>query len=101
MKVVQIEENDNIAVATENIKEGTTIEWKGEQIVILNDVPVGHKVAVKRISKGEGIIKYNVPIGKAKNEILIGEYVHVHNVEDVTASICQEHKEAYLNRSDT
>ncbi len=41
----------------------------------------GHKIALTDINKGENIIKYGYPIGKATRDIRTGEHVHTHNVE--------------------
>ena len=35
------------------------------QIKALNDVPIGHKLALKGIGNGETVIKYGFDIGKA------------------------------------
>src|SRR5262245_56544234 len=45
------------------------------------DVPIGHKVALKDIKKGDTIWKYGQDIGIAKAGIGKGEHVHVHNVK--------------------
>ena len=45
------------------------------------DVPIGHKVALKDIKKGDTIWKYGQDIGVAKADIDKGEHVHVHNVK--------------------
>jgi len=43
-------------------------------------VNLGHKVALRDISKGEAIHKYGQVIGFASKAIVAGEHVHVHNV---------------------
>ena len=45
------------------------------------DVPIGHKVALKDIKKGDTIWKYGQDIGIANANIGKGEHVHVHNVK--------------------
>ncbi|HET7848263.1 MAG TPA: UxaA family hydrolase [Pseudolabrys sp.] len=45
------------------------------------DVPIGHKVALVDIKKGETVWKYGHDIGKAVADIKKGEHVHVHNVK--------------------
>jgi (2R)-sulfolactate sulfo-lyase subunit alpha len=46
-----------------------------------NNIPLGHKVALKNIKKGDTIIKYGHDIGKAIADIPKGGHVHVHNVK--------------------
>ncbi len=41
---------------------------------------LGHKLARRAIARGEKVIKYGVPIGRATVPIARGDHVHVHNV---------------------
>ncbi len=52
---------------------GITLDGKGE-------IPAGHKYALREIPKGEYVIKYGEIIGRAKEDIRAGEWVHTHNV---------------------
>lgn len=45
------------------------------------DVPIGHKIALVDIRKGDTVWKYGEDIGKAVANIGKGEHVHVHNVK--------------------
>lgn len=45
------------------------------------DIPIGHKVALADIKKGDTIWKYGEDIGIAKAAIGKGEHLHVHNVK--------------------
>ncbi|MDR1060826.1 MAG: altronate dehydratase family protein, partial [Clostridiales bacterium] len=44
------------------------------------DVPMGHKIALRPIAAGENVVKYGYPIGAATRAIAPGEWVHTHNV---------------------
>ncbi len=44
-------------------------------------IPYGHKMALENIKKGDYVIKYGYPIGRAKCDIQAGEWVHSHNLE--------------------
>ena len=46
-----------------------------------NDIPLGHKIALGNIKKGDAITKYGHDIGKAIADIPKGGHVHVHNVK--------------------
>ena len=46
-----------------------------------NEIPLGHKIAMKDLKEGETIIKYGHDIGKVVKAIKKGELVHVHNVK--------------------
>jgi altronate dehydratase small subunit len=84
---LKVNDKDNVAVVfVENIKKGTKLnvrDYKGQiqEVVLLSDIPYGHKVAVKDIVKDELILKYGEEIGAATAEIKTGEHVHVHNMD--------------------
>jgi (2R)-sulfolactate sulfo-lyase subunit alpha len=44
-------------------------------------IPIGHKVALTDIKKGDTVIKYGEDVGKAVADIGKGEHVHVHNLK--------------------
>jgi (2R)-sulfolactate sulfo-lyase subunit alpha len=58
------------------MKEDKTINFK-----IINDIPIGHKLALKDFAAGDTVFKYNTDIGKVVAPIKKGEHVHVHNVK--------------------
>lgn len=78
--VLLLAPGDNIAVAASELAAGTEREVAGVRVVLERKVEVGHKFAVKRIAKGERVIKYGAPIGVATQDIAPGDYVHLHNV---------------------
>lgn len=81
MAVFQIHDKDNVAVAVDRVAKGDTVLVRGQQIVAQNDIPAGHKMAIRAIAKGEDVIKYGFPIGTAKMDIPVGAWVHTHNVQ--------------------
>jgi altronate dehydratase len=84
IKVIVINEKDNIATALKPLNAGTkvSVEVQGcvEKIKLLSEIPMGHKFALRDIEEGEAVIKYGEPIGKSTAKITRGEHVHVHNV---------------------
>ena len=56
--------------------EDRTISLNAEQ-----DIPIGHKLALKDIKNGETIIKYGIDIGKSVADIKVGAHAHVHNIK--------------------
>ena len=57
------------------------LDVDGKELTAVNDVPPGHKIALKEMKQGEPIIKYGFPIGTAARPIQRGEWVHTHNVK--------------------
>jgi altronate hydrolase len=45
------------------------------------------------------VIKYGVPIGKASEDIRTGDYVHTHNVEDITTALCEAYAAEYRRKA--
>lgn len=82
------EHKDTVGVVVvEGLKAGTqmlavvTHDNSSFSITAAMDIPIGHKVALKDIAKGETIWKYGQDIGKAVADIAKGEHVHIHNVK--------------------
>ena len=75
-----ISPRDNVATALEQLEPGRTIEIRGESIVVAEQTPRGHKIAMRLIRKGEEVLKYGSTIGTATQDIQPGAHVHTHNV---------------------
>ena len=80
MKTIQISVLDNVAVALHPIAKGETITAGGLTVTALEDIPQGHKIALRAIKNGENIIKYGFPIGHATADAKPGTWMHIHNV---------------------
>jgi len=78
-KYIQIQEDDNVIIALSPIKKGERISIGNYSFISLEDINLGHKIALKEIAKDENIIKYGYPIGRAKENIKQGSHVHTHN----------------------
>lgn len=71
-----IHETDNVAVVLRPFKKGEVVEG----VTLQEDIPQAHKVALKKINKGEDVMKYGSPIGHATSDIMPGYHVHTQNV---------------------
>jgi len=80
MNTIQIAPEDNVAVALCPIKKGETIDVGEHTLSVREDIPQGHKIALKTIKKDENIIKYGFAIGHALADISVGSWVHTHNM---------------------
>ncbi len=47
----------------------------------VNDIPIGHKLAIKPMAQGSTAIKYGVDIGRIVAPVVPGEHVHIHNLK--------------------
>ena len=80
-EIIRIHEDDNVAVAIRSLKKGGRLEAAGRFIPeILEDIPAGHKIALKPLATGEEVIKYGCSIGAASQAIQAGAWVHTHNL---------------------
>ena len=79
-EMVRITARDMVAVALKPLKAGETVSCGDEAITLKEDLPMGHKAALREIRKGEAVIKYGYPIGEATEDIPAGAHVHTHNL---------------------
>ena len=81
------EEADNVGVATVDIKAGEKAgglymdSQKKAQVKALQDIPLGHKIALIKFKKDDSVIKYGHDIGRVVAAIKTGEHVHIHNLK--------------------
>ena len=73
---IQINDIDNVAVALHPAPAGTAFGGATAS----EEIPQGHKMALKDIAAGDMIMKYGLPIGHATKEIKAGQWVHTHNM---------------------
>lgn len=64
-QAIHISPIDNVVVALHPIAKGTLVEVDGLAVTALEDIPQGHKMAVRPIHAGENVIKYGFAIGHA------------------------------------
>lgn len=78
---------DHVGVAVQDIPAGTLAsggyrDMDGDlEVQAREDIPLGHKIALRDIASGQVITEYGVPIGKATADIARGDRVHVHNLK--------------------
>lgn len=83
-RLFQIHPADTVAVALESISAGEgAMLVSGERLTLQEDIPAGHKAALREIAPGEEIRKYGQVIGAASQPIRRGEWVHTHNTRSV------------------
>ena len=86
---IRIHEDDNVAVALRPIALGESLTVGQYQVTIGEEIPQGHKFALKPIAKGEEVIKYGFRIGFAKEDIAAGGWVHVHNLKTALGDLLE------------
>lgn len=85
--IIKINANDNVAVALKPIAKGTTLDVAGTAVTTVEDIPQGHKFAVKPVKKGDAVIKYGFRIGYAQADVEVGGWIHTHNLKTALGEV--------------
>lgn len=77
--VIRISESDNVGIASgeDGLHKGIRLE---NGVTVIQHIPMGHKVALVDIDKGESIVRYGHAIGFAAKAIRAGEWVNGSNI---------------------
>jgi len=73
---MKLAHDDDVGVAIRKVAPGTEVG----DLVVRDEIPLGHKVALHPITAGARVLKFGVPIGRATRDIAQGELVHTHNL---------------------
>jgi altronate dehydratase small subunit len=82
-KAIVLHDQDDVATALTALSRGEALTvWRAGRrldVVLEDDVPFAHKFALRALARGEEVLKYGLPIGRALEDIRPGQWVHVHN----------------------
>ena len=80
------EADDDVGVAVMDLKAGVEIgaaTLEGQSVgsvQIVQDIPLGHKVAMRDLAVDKQVIEYGRVIGRVTEPVKRGAHVHVHNI---------------------
>ena len=86
-QTIKLGPNDDVAMALNALAVGSNVEVESpggggnQQIRLSEDIPLGHKFALRDLKAGHRVIKYNMEIGTALKDIPQGAWVAEHNLE--------------------
>lgn len=80
-KLILLHPDDNVLVCIAPIAAGDRLTIDGRELAAGQDIAVGHKVARRRLTAGEKVLKYGAPIGSMTEAAELGEWVHMHNMK--------------------
>lgn len=80
MRLIKIHHADTVAVAPYGLTAGENGTFAGGAVTARENIPAGHKIALRAVQKGETVCKYGYPIGVATCDIAAGAWVHTHNL---------------------
>jgi len=72
---------DNVATMLDDVTSGA-VQILGQnacEVVAIEPIALGHKIAIRDIAEGDPILKFGVTIGRASGRILAGQWVHLQN----------------------
>ena len=72
---------DNCLIARAPLRAGDVILIDGREVVLTQDIDLGHKLARHALSVGDKVLRYGAPIGSVTAPIAIGQHIHIHNLE--------------------
>jgi len=72
--------DDNCATALEDISKDSRVQIRKISIFINQNIPLGHKIALADIRKGDLVKKYGQVIGIVTEDIKKGDWIHTHNL---------------------
>lgn len=73
IRYVKIKDQDNVAIAVNEIKAGTEVM---DGVIASCDIPQAHKIALCDIPKDREVIRYGVVLGYAKKAIKKGDWIN-------------------------
>jgi Altronate dehydratase len=77
---IKLQARDTVAIAVQDLPKSTIVFDQEQPITLLDDIPMGNKIALQDIKAGDNIYRFGNPIGHATQDIRQGELVHVHNL---------------------
>ncbi len=75
-----IARDDDVAVAVRPLEPGETLAAVSPPLTVRENIPRGHKVALRDVRAGDTVRKYGWPIGRALADIPAGSLVHTANL---------------------
>lgn len=79
-KLIKIRQKDNLLVALTDIKAGEKVTYQNETYLVKSGVQVKHKIAEHDFQKGDVVVMYGLPVGKALVFIAKGEVITTENI---------------------
>jgi hypothetical protein len=74
-------QQDNCLIARLALHAGNIVTIDGQNIVLTQEIPLGHKLARHALNVGDKVIRYGAPIGSITRPVAVGEHIHTHNLE--------------------
>ncbi len=97
---IKLNDKDNVAIIANDggLPAGTSFP---DGLTLIEHVPQSHKTALRRIEKGEAVIRYGVPIGYASQTLKRGSWVAedrmtMPEAPELSSLVWEKHEHAHL-----
>ncbi|HLP38926.1 altronate dehydratase family protein [Lacibacter sp.] len=82
--VLKVHPLDNVLVALKDLKQGETINFQSESIILTEDIAGKHKIFMQDMQPGEKIIMYGVTVGTIAQPVAKGARMSTENTKHAT-----------------
>jgi galactarate dehydratase len=73
IRIIQVNPADNVAIPVQAVPKGTTLS---DGLITRDDIPQGHKIALRDLKKGEAVIRYGVSLGYLTKDAGAGSWIN-------------------------
>lgn len=85
--LLRVHADDDVAVALRALEVGERLEVEGVAVEVRQAIPLGHKLALRRLHEDEEVRKFGWPIGRMTAGADAGDHVHGHNLVTLLSDI--------------
>jgi galactarate dehydratase len=78
IRIIKVNPLDNVAIPVDDLPKGGIV---AEGIAALEDIPQGHKIALRDLREGAELIRYGVSLGRLNTALPAGSWVREHMLE--------------------
>jgi Malate/L-lactate dehydrogenase len=106
VRAILLDPKDDVAAVLDSVAKGDIVTItdavSGKPLMHLDvrqEIPFGHKVALREIASDKPVFRYGWPIGIATADIRMGEHVHSHNMRSALSPAAKQAARESLVRS--
>ncbi len=84
-KVLKVHPNDNVLVALADLKAGETVQYQGNDYVLVDDIQAKHKFYTTDMNVGDEVLMYGTLVGKVQYALKGGTLMTTDNLKHAAA----------------
>ena len=78
IRIIKVHSSDNVVIPVQDAPKGTEV---ASGIKTIQDIPQGHKIALKDFRKGDEVVRYGVVLGSLLKDVLAGGHIDENMLE--------------------